>query len=164
METLRGHAGSVNCCEVSICDTVSPTAVHSLDQNSIQSNHRDIRTLVVSGGSDETLRVWDVEQRMCIAVLQGHFDSVTCCHIYTNTMRGALLLSGSLDETLKVWEIPTFILRHTPTVSDPPLIHSRHTLTGHEGGITSCVAFTDGTIALSGSFDKTMKVWDIPSN
>jgi WD40 repeat protein len=164
LDTLEGHIGSISCCDVSICAVVSPIAVHSVHQGGVESQHLHQsrqRILAVSGSSDETLRVWDVEERRCIAILQGHFESVTCCHMYTNNMNGALVLSGSLDETLKIWEIPPYILRHSGDI--PPVINCCHTLSGHEGGITSCAAYTDGAVALSGSFDKTIKVWDIPN-
>jgi len=39
----------------------------------------------------------------------------------------------------------------------------RHTLAGHAAGVTSLGVFGDGLVALSGSFDNTLKVWDVPN-
>lgn len=58
---------------------VSIRTGHQLDVNCTCSL-RDTRgrTIFVSGSSDKTLRVWDVERDKELAVLEGHTDIVTC--------------------------------------------------------------------------------------
>lgn len=69
------------------------------------------RTILVSGSSDNTLRVWDVTRDEELAVLEGHTDYVMCvCVVDVPGAAGGggtvqRVVSGSGDNTLRVWEI-----------------------------------------------------------
>ncbi|KAI5640810.1 hypothetical protein NE865_06918 [Phthorimaea operculella] len=70
--------------------------------------------LVVSGSSDNTIRLWDIECGQCIRVLEGHEELVRCISITLNghkrgiaclQYRGRLVVSGSSDNTIRLWDI-----------------------------------------------------------
>ena len=81
---------------------------------------------------------------------------------------GKTIVSGSSDETLKVWDAGT------PSPPDPsprrnlttsPLATASLELKAEKqsahGHVVSSVAFSpDGKTIVSGSYDKTLKVWD----
>jgi WD domain, G-beta repeat/CHAT domain len=101
---------------------------------------------LVSGASDRTLRVWDLETGRVVATLQGHAGRVKACAV---TPDGRRLVSGSDDHTLKVWDLE----------SGRPVA----TLQGHPGGAIACAVAPDGRRLVSGSADRTLKVWDLES-
>jgi len=54
---------------------------------------------LISGGFDQTVRVWDAQTGECLLVMQGHTS-----HIPTLTFSGDVntVFSGSFDETIKL--------------------------------------------------------------
>ncbi len=58
--------------------------------------------MVVSGGNDTTLKVWDLEAGRELRSLTGHHGSVRTVAI---TPDGRAALSGSQDGTLKLWDL-----------------------------------------------------------
>ena len=59
---------------------------------------------VVSGSSDNTLKVWDVATGQCVATLEGHSKDVWCVAMFPD---GRRVVSASDDKTLKVWDVVT---------------------------------------------------------
>ena len=59
---------------------------------------------VVSGSSDNTLKVWDMATGRCVATLEGHSREVNGVAISPD---GRRVVSGSGDYTLKVWDVAT---------------------------------------------------------
>ena len=57
---------------------------------------------VVSGGSDRTLRVWDVEKGEEVLCLRGHEGGVSSC---SWSPEGKYVVSGGDDGTLRVWDL-----------------------------------------------------------
>ena len=57
----------------------------------------------ISGGADETLKVWDLRTGSCVHTLQGHSGRVLCSTVFDGDSKA---ISGSADETLKVWNLP----------------------------------------------------------
>ncbi|KAK1865697.1 hypothetical protein I4F81_008223 [Pyropia yezoensis] len=120
------------------------------------------RTILVSGSSDNTLRVWDVTRDEELAVLEGHTDYVMCvCVVDVPGAAGGgetvqRVVSGSDDETLRVWDVEEG--------------KQLAVLEGHADDVI-CVCVVDvpgaagggGTVqrVVSGSGDKTLRVWDV---
>lgn len=176
---LEGHSGAVNCCSVlevktarcSRCDeevreSLDSIEAHRCREAILETNESDdfraessdspgMRLLALTGSSDETLRLWNLSSGKCCRVFTGHYESVTCCSLYAHQNRRVFSLSGSLDETLKVWEASL-------DDNDGDAQGCLHSLSGHMGGVTTC-AVGKG-VAVSGSFDSSVKLWDIPSN
>ena len=95
--------------------------------------------LVVSGGCDKQLRVWDVKSGYCIYVLDGHTSTIRCLKVLHNR---PIAVSGSRDSTLRVWDIQRGKLLRT--------------LNGHEESVR-CLDVC-GNQAVSGSYDATCRV------
>lgn len=57
---------------------------------------------LVSGGTDDTVRLWWLETGEQLRIFEGHEDEVTSVALSPD---GCLVLSGSQDETLRVWSL-----------------------------------------------------------
>lgn len=65
---------------------------------------------IVSGTSDDTIRVWDLRSAEGKKTLRGHTDQVDAV-----AFDGATVVSGSHDETIKVWDVTTGKCKKTLT-------------------------------------------------
>ena len=98
----------------------------------------------LSGGSDNSLKLWDIATGSVIRTFQGHTNSVNSVAFAPD---GRTALSGSDDNTLRLWDIATgSVIR---------------TFQGHTNSVQSVAFSPDGQTALSGSDDATLKLWDI---
>jgi eukaryotic-like serine/threonine-protein kinase len=118
--TLRGHTGFVN---------------------SVAFSHDGKR--LVSGGTANTVEVWDAQTGLHTLTLKGHTGAVNSVAFSPDDKRQ---VSGSEDKTVKVWDAQTG--------------QKILTLKGHTGAVTSVGFSPDGKRLVSGSRDKTVKVWD----
>ena len=75
---------------------------HSDYVNSVAFNHSE--TLLASGSSDNTIKLWNLETKTEIASLHGHNNWVRSVEFNHN---GTLLASGSNDKTIKLWNVET---------------------------------------------------------
>jgi F-box and WD-40 domain protein CDC4 len=60
------------------------------------------RRLVVSGGCDRDVRVWNIATGECIHKLRGHSSTIRCLKVLDGR---PIAVSGSRDFTLRVWDI-----------------------------------------------------------
>ena len=90
--------------------------------------------LLASGSYDKTVRLWQVEDRQCVASLQGHTSSVDAVAFSPN---GRLLVSASDDKTVRLWQ-----------VKDRQWVA---TLQGHTQGVGSVAFSPDGRLLASGT-------------
>ncbi|KAL2164664.1 hypothetical protein VTH06DRAFT_3881 [Thermothelomyces fergusii] len=97
--------------------------------------------VLVSGGCDRDVRVWDLSTGACLHTLRGHTSTVRCLKMSdANTA-----ISGSRDTTLRIWDITTGLCKNV--------------LVGHQASVR-CLEIK-GDIVVSGSYDATAKVWSI---
>ena len=61
-------------------------------------------TVIASGLSDGTIKLWDVATREQIATLPGHTNDVRAVAFSPD---GRLLASGSKDATIRLWDMST---------------------------------------------------------
>ncbi|NER32401.1 MAG: hypothetical protein F6J89_33600, partial [Symploca sp. SIO1C4] len=57
---------------------------------------------LVSGGVDQTVRLWSIEQARCLHVLEGHRERVWAVAFSAD---GQQVVSCSADETIRLWDV-----------------------------------------------------------
>jgi len=88
--------------------------------------------------------------------LSGHSDWVTS--IATTPEDPNLVLSSSRDRSVLVWT-----LTHSSSGEDSAYGYARRALRGHSHFVSDVVISSDGQFALSGSWDGTLRLWEINS-
>ncbi|XP_062988472.1 autophagy-related protein 16-1 isoform X2 [Elgaria multicarinata webbii] len=104
--------------------------------------------LLATGGMDRRVKLWEVLGDKCElkASLSGSNAGITSIEFDS---AGSYLLAASNDFASRIW-----------TVDDHRL---RHTLTGHSGKVLSAKFLLDNARIVSGSHDRTLKLWDLRS-
>jgi len=138
---------------------------------------------IISGSTDQTVRLWDLSTGRSTHIFGGHISTVRCLALvkpeHVENQDGLLtwpeqplIVTGSRDATLRVWRIPQAgepeYRCHKPDESDlgdpteyNPEENPYHLrcLRGHEAPIRAIAA--RGRTVVSGSYDHTLRVWDI---
>jgi WD40 repeat protein len=107
--------------------------------------------MLATGGDDRKIIFWDLIQRQ-VAIALSLDDTVP--HALAFSPDGQTLVTGSYRK-IKVWR--TFWQKGL-TIAPPQLLHS---FTGHSHIVRSLVVSADGKILVSGSRDKTIKIWHL---
>ncbi|TPX35009.1 hypothetical protein SmJEL517_g02468 [Synchytrium microbalum] len=145
---------------------------------------------IVSGSSDNTVRVWDLETAMVLSVLEGHTSRIWDV---ASSRSGARVASASGDGTVKIWDmkLSTRLCLQTlkGAVGDvyavkfhPSGTHvatggydravrlydlergvAVKTFTGHQLSVSRTVFSPLGNLIVSGSKDSTIRFWDVVS-
>ncbi|EPQ56130.1 WD40 repeat-like protein [Gloeophyllum trabeum ATCC 11539] len=98
--------------------------------------------LVVSGGCDKVVRVWDAKTGYCIYVLHGHTSTIRCIKVLHHR---PIAVSGSRDCTLRVWDVQRGRMLRV--------------LQGHQQSVRCLDVY--GNKVVSGSYDCTCRLWNI---
>ena len=101
-------------------------------------------TMLASGASDGTVKLWDMATRRNTATLEGH---TSVAYSVSFSPDGTMLASGASDGTVKLWDVAT--RRNTAT------------LEGHTSSVLSVVFSPDSKILASGSFGSRVNLWDV---
>jgi len=102
--------------------------------------------LLVSGGADANVKVWDIRTKSCMRTFMGHEEKVTCLEFSPD---GKWVASGSSDKTVKLWDLQTGKMLHD--------------FNAHRGVITSLKFHPAEFWLATGSEDSTVKYWDLES-
>ncbi|KAI9368628.1 WD40-repeat-containing domain protein [Aspergillus egyptiacus] len=92
------------------------------------------------------------EQLVLRGTLEGHNGWVTC--LATSLENPNMLLSGSRDKTLIIWNL---------TRDEQAYGYPKRSLEGHSHIVSDCVISSDGAYALSSSWDKSLRLWELSS-
>jgi len=106
-------------------------------------------TLLATGGSDATVKVWDVVKQYCTHNLRGHHGVISVVEFHPDTERLQLFTAGE-DYKIRVWDLRTSSLLAA--------------LESHYSVITSLQFSADGSTLLSSGRDSVVTVWDVTTN
>jgi coatomer subunit alpha len=102
--------------------------------------------MIVSGGDDYKIKVWDYKLRRCLFTLLGHLDYIRTVQFHPNATQFPWILSASDDQTLRLWD---FQKRTCLSV-----------LTGHNHYVMCAAFHPSDDLIVSASLDQTVRVWD----
>jgi len=97
-------------------------------------------SIIILGSKDNTLHVWDMQNRVLRYVLTGQQNPAI-------SPDGNIVVSSSENGILHIWDAATGKLRHT--------------LDGHEGQILKILISPDSNAVISGSSDKSLRLWSL---
>lgn len=136
---------------------------------------------LASGSKDRSARIWTpvysevqegdsispaVEWR-CTAICEGHSESVGAIAMSrkttpdddTTTLR--FMFTGSQDKTIKMWDLSSVSVSPSSSENHPTKCKSLTTLKAHDKDINSLDVAPNDRLLVSGSQDKTAKIWEI---
>ncbi|KAG9441463.1 hypothetical protein H6P81_017317 [Aristolochia fimbriata] len=100
---------------------------------------------LISGGQDQTVKVWDTNSGTLSLTLHGCLGSVLDLAI---THENRSIIAACSSNNLYVWDVATGRIRHT--------------LTGHTNKVCAVDASkVSSRHVVSAAYDRTMKVWDL---
>ena len=142
----------------------------------------------LSAGDDGVVRAWDLEAGRDLGGVRAHNNGVKVIALSADGRRA---VSRSQDGAVCLWNLEAPIIRvlatfsgqrrdvlrptlavaarhgfwgddrGTITVCDLETGLDRYELAGHTGGVLALAACKDGLLAVSGSQDRTVRVWDL---
>ena len=98
---------------------------------------------LATGGVDEYIKLYNLRTRKERGELTMHKGSVTALAFYKNSH----LLSASSDGTVCIWRTTDWVCLHV--------------LGGHKAAVTTLAIHPSGRMAMSGSRDRTLRLWNL---
>lgn len=109
---------------------------------------------IVSGGNDNTVRLWDTASGRLLKVLRGHGGRVVCCRLHPDFSAGEpLVLSGSHDHTARIWDVSGY--------EEVRVFPRGLVLDGHKDAVLGAAFSGGGERIVSASRDRTAKTWNV---
>jgi WD40 repeat protein len=114
---------------------------------------------LISAGADATIRRWEAQSELyperyqCKEVIYGHKGAVLCACFSED---GSLLCTGSQDSTIRVWN---FGDEKDALDSKESVDRLKYVFTEHTDRVSALA--TAGHILISGSWDLTIRFWDL---
>ncbi|KAK7695029.1 hypothetical protein QCA50_002217 [Cerrena zonata] len=137
--------------------------------------------ILVSGSKDRSARIWApslsglssddsslalVPEWKCVAICEGHAESVGAIAMSRRTSeddQNALryMFTGSQDRTIKMWDLSTVPISAENVDNQAMKLKSLATHKAHEKDINSLDIAPNDRLLVSGSQDRTAKIWAI---
>jgi WD40 repeat protein len=117
---------------------------HTADQGAIRVAISPNGEQALSGGTDGTVRLWDVQTGKELRKLVGHTGQT---YTVAFSPSGQLALSGGDDNQLLLWDLTSG--------------EKIRNFVGHEGTVASAMFSPDGKQIASGSWDRTIRIWNV---
>ena len=107
---------------------------------------------LISASSDTTVKVWNAHKGFCMSTLRTHKDYVKTLAYAKDREQVA---SAGLDKAVFLWDVNTLtaLTAYNNTVTTS-------SLAGNKDSIYSLAMNSAGTLIVSGSTDKVVRVWD----
>ena len=135
---------------------------------------------LVTGSTDRTVRIWNMKTGQCTHIFRGHRSTIRCLDIIHPTVIGKdvngndivfpqfpILITGARDHNIHVWKLP--IAPENEEAPQPTQDYNENenpyliaVLMGHTHAVRSISGY--GNIIISGSYDSTVRVWDLLEN
>ncbi|ETO23357.1 WD-40 repeat protein [Reticulomyxa filosa] len=165
LHIFKGHTNYVWCVDMSPLQSNNNN-----DNNNNNNNNNNIGVIggngytICSGSWDYTIRIWDIETAKQLNVFKGHEHAVWSVKYRSNVSGiiggGNIILSGSWDKSVRLWDIRSG--------------RQIRAFNGHTNYVT-CVEYSplvikniefsgSSNVICSGSWDNTIRFWDIRSN
>lgn len=106
---------------------------------------------LLSGSSDNTMIVWDVDRGREIKRLRGHSDTVAACR-FAPQVEGTIIASGSHDGAAKFWDVDAY--------SEQQVLLAK-VLTGHDDAVLSADFDHTNQRIVTASRDRTARIWQL---
>lgn len=137
-------------------------------KHQFQGHEQDIYSLdfarngriIASGSGDRSVRLWDLDSNQMLRALNIE-DGVTTVAISPDNR---FVAAGSLDKSVRVWDISTGALMVLLEGTDPDVDGEGHPVSrgeGHTDSVYSVAFAPSGDRLVSGSLDKTIKMWEL---
>ena len=107
---------------------------------------------IISASSDTTVKVWNAHKGFCMSTLRTHKDYVKALAYAKDREQVA---SAGLDKAIFLWDVNTLTAL---TASNNTVTTS--SLNGNKDSIYSLAMTPAGTVIVSGSTEKVLRVWD----
>ncbi|XP_048761757.2 transducin beta-like protein 3 [Ostrea edulis] len=103
-------------------------------------------TLLATGSSDTTVKLWDIDKQYCTHNLKGHTGVISIVRFHPDNEK-LQLFSAADDYKVKVWDLKTS--------------RCLVTIEAHFSVVTSMVFSPDGATMYSGGRDRIVSVWNV---
>src|SRR5262249_52153837 len=110
---------------------------------------------LLTAGEDKAIRLWDIKTAKTVIRYPGHTGGVTSLAMAPN---GERFLSGSQDHTLRLWDIDSG--QEIRRFGAAKFFGGGN---AHGDAVVSVAYTPDGLRAISASWDKTLRLWDVES-
>jgi WD40 repeat protein len=101
--------------------------------------------IVATGSEDTTIRLWNIHTGVEIGILTGHQKPVETISFHPD--RSGLLFSSDRAGIIKLWQVKTHL--------------ELSSVDSQQGKVNSLAISPDGKLLISGSSDRTIKIWQL---
>lgn len=110
---------------------------------------------LISGGQDNTVRVWDVQRRTLYKTLRGHSRTVSRCDLFADDTGLYRVVSASHDQTLKLWHLERY---------NEQRVLQAYVVRGHQDAVLAAAFDPSSQRIVTASRDQTARIIQLPTS